>query len=235
MSRTPRILAVLILCLSVAILSGCSGRYGKNRCADFSDIFQVGAGITAENPYTGAWPPALGLHIQATEFINLGAVHFTGYAAELDGRGAFAGPESRTRFGLGPIQVLRINQDYDHGYENYFKKEYADWMRRMNTERMRWRETPAKQLEYSYWADRLYIGAPIMHRGWQYWENFNIEAAICEPFITHFGITLRLGFDPSEISDWLLGFATIDFKNDDLTTNEYQAMMNGSDVIEGRN
>ncbi len=228
MSRTPRILAVLILCLSITILSGCAGRYCTNRVADFSDIFQVGAGITAENPFTGALPPSLGIHLQATEFVNLGAVHFSGYAAEVDGRGLFAGPESRTRVGLGPIQIIRIKQDYDHGAENYFKKEYSDWNRRMNTEQMRWRNTPAKQLQYTYWSDRFFVGTPIMHRGWQYWENFNIEAGICEPFITHFGVTLRAGFDPSEISDWLIGFTTIDFKNDDLTSNEYKAFKQGS-------
>ena len=148
-------------------------------------------------------------------------MHFSGQGAEWDGRGFFAGRERRTRLGLGPFQMLRMDQDYDLGAENYFKKVDSLWTARMNSRTMRWSQRPAKELEYDYWADDMHMGAPIMHRGWQYWENIGIEAGICEPFLTHVGLNLRLGIDPSEISDWLLGYCTVDFKKDDLTIEEY--------------
>jgi hypothetical protein len=46
---------------------------------------------------------------------------------------------------------------------------------------------------------------------------------LCEPFLTHLGVSLRLGFDPSEISDFVLGIFYVDFKGDDLTADEYAA------------
>lgn len=211
--------------------SGCQSRYGASRVYDFCDIFQAGVGVTSENPKTGVIPPSglfnvlpLGVHVQATEFLNLGAVQYTGRTAEWDGRGFFYGKESRERFGLGPLQILRIDQDYKNGYENYFKKVDGAWTTRMNTEAMRWRKTPAKELEYEYWSDQLHIGAPIMPRGWQYWENLGIEIGVAEPFFSHLGASLRLGFDPSEISDFVLGFFTVDFKSDDLTDDEFAVL-----------
>lgn len=214
------------LTLMLTPMVGCQ-RYGQNRLADFMDIFQFGAGVTAENPVTGVIPPSLGVYVQATEFLNLGAMHFHGVSAEWDGRGTFVGPESRVRYGFGPWQRIQIRQFYDLGEENYFKKVNGAWTKRMNSKAMRWWNKPAKELEYEYWAYTRHDGMPIMHRGWQYWENFNLEVAIAEPFITHLGFNVRLGFDPSEIFDFLLGIATIDFKRDDLTPEECAEMMSG--------
>jgi hypothetical protein len=160
--------------------------------------------------------------VQATEFVNLGAVHFAGYSAEMDGRGFFAGKENRTRLGLGPFQALRIDQDYANGSENYFKKSDSEWCRRMAARELRWHDRPAKELNYRYWADSMSVGWPVMHRGWQYWENCGVELALCEPFLSHVGFTLRVGFDPSEISDFVFGFFGIDFKEDDMTRNEFR-------------
>lgn len=222
----------LWLCGLSLMLGGCQQtsfeRYASSRLADFMDIFQIGGGVTAENPVTGVIPPSLGLYVQATEFLNLGAMHFHGVGAEIDGRGMFAGPESRVRYGFGPWQRIQIRQFYDIGSENYFKKVDGAWTRRMNSKRMRWWHKPAKELEYEYWAYSRHEGMPIMHRGWQYWENFNIEACIAEPFLTHMGFNVRLGFDPSEIFDFLLGWTTLDFKRDDLTAEEYVEYASGA-------
>lgn len=214
----------LLISLLGLTLSGCQTRYGANRVYDFCDIFQAGIGITTENAESGVIPPAFGLHLQVTEYLNLGAVRFAGQTYEMDGRGFFAGPEDRTRFGLGPNQLVRIEQNYEEGHYNYFKKVEGSWTKRMNSILMRWKERPAKDLEYDFYADTLHVGSPIMHRGWQYWENIGVEAAICEPFLTHWGLDLRLGFDPSEISDWLLGICTVDFKKDDLTEGEFSEL-----------
>ena len=215
------LLAAVLLCLSTLMASGC--RYAANRVNDFCDIFQVAGGVTTENPVGGALPPSLGVHVQASEFVNLGAVHFSGYSAEMDGRGFFAGQENRTRMGLGPLQSVKIDQNYQKGAENYFKKSDSEWTRRMASRELRWKDMPAKQLNYRYWADSMTVGWPVMHRGWQYWENCGVELAFCEPFATHLGFTFRLGVDPSEISDFVLGFLGVDFKEDDLTRNEYRA------------
>ena len=181
--------------LPLFVFSGCTTAYRTNRVADFSDIFLFGAGVTTENPVTGMWPPTLGLYIQATEFINLGAITFHGVSAEWDGRGFYAGPEGRTRLGILSYQELQINQDYAQGCENYFKKANTLWSDRMNASSMRWKNKPAKELEYDFWALTRRRGSPIMHRGWHYWETFGFEVGIPEPFLTHAGITLRAGFD----------------------------------------
>jgi len=207
---------VLLIGLTI---TGC--RYVANRMYDFHDIFQMGVGISSENPKSGMLPPSLGVHVQATEVINLGALHFSGYTTEWDGRGFFAGPESRTRFGFGPFQSIMIEQDYAKGSENYFKKENVRWTSRMNSRDMRWNNTAAKELNYHFWGYKMHNGFPVLHRGWQYWENFNVEVGISEPLITHLGINFRLGFDPSEVSDWILGFFLIDYKMDDMNQGEY--------------
>lgn len=199
-------------------LTGC--RYADNRAHDFMDIFQIGGGLTTENPESGMLPPSLGIHVQATDFLNLGALHFSGYGAEWDGRGLFAGRESRTRLGLGPWQRIRIDQRYAEGSENYFKKLETMWADRLSSPEMRFWDRPAKELHHEALLSQQ-EGCPILHRGWQYWENFGAEVSISEPFLTHFGFNFRVGFDPSEISDFVLGFLTVDYKHDDLTPEEY--------------
>lgn len=210
-----------LIVLAAFQLVGC--RYTANRANDFADIFQMGVGVTAENPVTGMFPPSLGLHAQVTEFLNLGAIHFTGLVAEWDGRGFFAGPETRTRLGFLPLQTIQLGQDYARGYENCFKKPDTLWADRMHSEGLKFAGTPAKALDYEFWS-RMRSGSPIFYRGWQYWGTVSVEAAISEPFFTHLGLHLRLGVDVSEISDWILGFFTLDFKSDDLTRQEFEEM-----------
>jgi hypothetical protein len=195
-----------------------------NRAYDLCDVFQVGVGVTAENPKTGMLPPALGVHVQATDFVNLGALHFSGLIADWDGRGLFAGHEDRTRLGFLPFQTLKLDQDYSAGWENYFKKVDSSWTDRMNSTAMRFADSPAKELEYVFWADQLHQGAPLFYRGWQYWENVGAEVGVCEPFVTHLGVYVRLGFDLSEVMDFGLGILYIDFKRDDMTREEFREM-----------
>lgn len=214
-------LAALALLVALSIAgSGC--RYVQNRTYDFCDMFQMGVGVASENPTTGWLPPSFGLYAQATEYVNFGAMWFSGYTAEWDGRGFFAGHEERIRLGFLPFQFLKLDQDYAEGHYNYFKMKDSLWTHRMNTRRMRWMDAPAKELEYEYWADELHLGTPIFHRGWQYWENCVIEAAFGCPFTCHLGVIVRLGFDVSEISDFIIGFTTIDFKSDDMTREEFE-------------
>ncbi len=218
---------IIALCMSVFLLTGCSGnRVKSNHLHDFYDMFQFGFGVTHESPKSGPMPLALGVYAQATDFVNLGAVKFSGHNWERDGRGVFSGHQEHTRLGLGPLQVLQIKQDYVTAKKDYFKTPGTLWDARMESQELRWKKdwknTPAKELIYEYWADELHVGLPVMHRGYQYWGLCSIEIAICEPFVTHFGFDLKLGFDPSELSDSVLGYFDIDYKRDDLTEDEYR-------------
>lgn len=223
------LLSVVVLCLMALNFTGCAvgTRAKANRVYDFADIVQFGVGLTHENPKSGVIPPALGVHAQLTEFINLGALTYAGAIWEMDGRGFYQGREERFRAGLGPIQILQFNQDYvsDDYYKNYFKQSNTIWGNRMNSRPMRWLESPAKEVNYLYWSEEKRIGKPVFPRGWHYWENIGLEVALSEPFITHWGFILKLGIDPSEISDSLLGLFNVDFKKDDLSEGEYFEMM----------
>jgi hypothetical protein len=53
-------------------------------------------------------------------------------------------------------------------------------------------------------------------RGKNYWEYIGFEAAISEPFLLHSGLKLRVGVDPCQIMDFIIGFTTLDIYGDDL-------------------
>ncbi len=213
----------LLLVVGGMLLSITGCRYATNRYYDFRDTFRVGVGATVENPVTGPLPPSFGLYLEATDWLNLGWITHNGYTAELDLRGTFVGPESMTRAGLLWWQMLRINQDYDNAeYINPFKDRDFPWNHRMASPDYSFLGRPAKRLYYDHWANFMNKGTSLLHRGYQYWEYTGVELAICEPFITHFGVMARLGVDLSEVFDFVLGFAYIDFKRDDLTPEEYR-------------
>lgn len=230
MKYSKRLLGfVLIACMFVT-LTGCS-RYVSNRYYDFRDMFHVGVGVTAENPVTGVIPPTIGLYLEATDWLQLGAITHNGYTAEMDMRGTFVGPESTSRAGFLWWQSIRKNEDYkDASYYNIFKNKDFPWCQRMESLDMRWKGHPAKQLHYEFWSQHQTEGIGLLHRGYQYWEYIGAEVGICEPFLTHMGLLVRLGFDPSELSDFVLGIFTIDFKHDDMTADEYLIKEHGADT-----
>ena len=81
-----RVAGCWCMLLSILATTGCT-RYFANRYYDFRDTFAIGAGVTAENPHTGIIPPSLGVYVQVTDFLHLGAITHNGYSAELDLRG----------------------------------------------------------------------------------------------------------------------------------------------------
>lgn len=222
MKLTSRIALLLVLVGLVSTTTGC--RYASNRYYDLRDTFALGAGITAENPSTGVVPVALGAHIEVTNLLQFGWMRFNGYVAEVDLRGTFVGPEASERFGFLWWQMLRINQDYENAlYMNRFKDEDFAWCHRMESVGMRNRRgQPAKSLHYEYWAPYRYRGTWLLHRGHQYWEYIGASVGICDPFVTHFGVMARFGFDISELSDFVLGWVGIDYRHDDMTREEYR-------------
>ncbi len=222
MKQAARMMMAVALIAMVVAASGC--RYTTNRYYDFRDIWAVGAGITGENPVTGIVPPSLGLYLELTEFLHLGALTHNGMTAEMDLRGTFVGPESTTRFGFLWWQSLQKYQDYNNAvYMNAFKDELFPWSQRMASIEMSWLGRPAKRLHYQPWGMHMQRGSFLAHRGYQYWAYSGAQLALSDPILTHMGFMLRFGFDLSEVSDFLLGVVCVDaLKRDDLTRDEYE-------------
>lgn len=220
MKSIVRITGWVLLFGVLTLGSGC--RYLTNRYYDLRDTVALGAGVTAENPVTGVVPPSLGLYLECTDLMHLGAIHYNGYTAELDLRGSYIGPECETRFGFLWGQMLKKNQAYeDAAYHNEFKNNEFPWCHRMESLGMRKYGQPAKRLHYEKYQSYKIWGSWLLHRGWQYWEYIGAEAAISEPLLTHFGVMLRAGVDISELSDFVLGWLLVDFKHDDMNSDEY--------------
>ncbi len=223
MTRIARMTTAVLLGAMMIASTGC--RYTTNRYYDFRDTFILGAGVTAENEVTGMWPPSLGLLVEVTDFLSLGAITHNGYTAELDLRGTYVGPESTTRAGFLWWQLLRKYQSYENAtYMNAFKDETFPWNVRMASPPMDFMGRPAKRLHYQHWSMNTISGSALLHRGWQYWGYSGFEAAICDPLFTHLGLMLKAGIDISEVSDLLLGVVGIDFKRDDMTNDEYMML-----------
>lgn len=236
MNKPLRLVTMLLLAVAMLGASGCN-HYWTNRYYDFRDTVAMGAGVTAENNITGIVPPSLGLYIEATDWLQLGAITHNGYTAETDLRGTYVGPEKMTRFGFLWWHMIQKNQDYRYAtYMNPFKNKNFPWCQRMESVGMRYKKRPSKRLHYENWALTRQYGTGMLHRGYQYWEYAGVDAAICDPFFTHFGVRLYFGFDISEVSDLLLGFFTVDYKHDDMTEAEYdifRSMKNGDvEVVE---
>ena len=210
--------ALALIPLVAVLFSGCL--YTQQRSDDLLDIFEADIGVTAESEFS--WiPPTFGV---LAEFgpIALGGITHTGLTAELDGRGLYAGSDHRARLAGIYIQGWQHTDDYENGWTNYFKDESRSgaWharMHEMSYEKwLFWSGTavPAKDLlhEDEEWTWEV---MPL-RRGWQYWESIAAEVGISDPFLTHLGLYVRLGVDPSEILDFLLGFLTVDLKRDDI-------------------
>ena len=213
---------------------GCS-RYLTNRYFDARDMAHLAVGVTHENSQTGIWPPALGIYLEATEFLHLGAITYHGTTAELDMRGSGVYNEDRGRLGLLWWQWLKLDQDYREAcYTNYFKTPGNLWEEGMTSPVMYWywKDVPAKDLTYQHWRNGYQYGTALMPRGYQYWEYIGAEVAICDPFITKWGLTTRAGFDLSEASDFLLGWFGIDFKRDDMDKRMYEDYMGWTPAAE---
>lgn len=220
-------------------------RYVLNRTFDFADIFQLAAGLNVGtgvcmpserdvsgqrprdcgevgsrvpiNPYSAIFDVGsyLGAFIQVTDYVKLGHLWFAGWTAEWDGRGFFAGPERRARMGILSWEMMYLDQIYDVGHENYFKKGTGLWANRMSCDAMTWRRVPAKELHYEFWADQFRLGVPPFHRGWQHWGSVSAE-------VDALFFYMRAGVDLTEPFDFVLGILGLDFKHDDMNVEEYR-------------
>jgi hypothetical protein len=194
-----------LIVIACFLFSGCS--YTQNRYHDFRDIFDVEMGVTFARPKNGGFyilPHSLGAYVEATQFLQLGAIGFNntdtlGGTAGLDLRSSWIGKEARVRYGIGPFQKYFIKHD---GYMSTYKstsaqKEGID---------LCYRDDPMQGM----WQTLPYF------RGRNYWEYIGAEVAICEPLATHFGLKFRFGFDPCQVIDFCIGWFFLDMYGDDL-------------------
>jgi hypothetical protein len=224
-TNTRRIARIVALAALALASTGC-GRYMTNRYYDFRDTLALGVGISREDATNGPIP-SFGALVEATDFLQLGWIRFNGVVAEEDLRGSYVGPEQGTRVGFLWWQRIHKNQDYAHAaYLNAFKNRNFPWTARMESPEMQIGHRPAKALHYERWADHTFEGPWLLHRGWQYWGYVGGSVAISDPIVTHHGLMLRLGFDFSEMFDFLCGWFTYDFREDDMTPEEYEQLRN---------
>jgi hypothetical protein len=222
-----RFAAPVVAALTAALLSGCL--YSRQRADDLLDILDLGVGITKDSQ--DSWiPPTLGALVEFGP-LGVGAITHNGVVAEVDGRGLYAGPDSRTRVAGLWVQGWGRWQDYESGASGFYKDESrsAQWHERMRdlsyVKKIFWPGTavPAKDLIHD---DATWTGEVLpMRRGWQYWETIAVEAGISEPFLTHLGFYVRVGVDPSEVLDFLLGIFTLDLRHDDVTSSDLRTAL----------
>ncbi len=211
---------LLLLVMLLAFMGfGCTASkyWLQNRWSDFRDIGTLSVGVTSDNKYTGFLPSALGLYGEAGP-LHIGLIGFGGMVAESEMRGAGIYAEKRIRFGTIWGEFSEINQSVGTIITtNYYKDsvDSAAWIDRMSTD-LEWWNMPAKDLVH----DDTEITYKVLPRGWQSFEYVGVEAAICDPFLTHLGIALRPGIDISEAMDFLLGWFWIDFRQDDRQNDE---------------
>jgi len=207
-----------ILVLSLLLLpQGCG--YFKNVRDDFLDCFIFGAGVVTPVAKTkegskglGPIPPSFGIYVEATDFLHAGALYKASGDVEWDRRGLGVVADVRTKIGLGPVHYTDIRQ-YPIRTNDYKKRgnKFDGWRDHMQELEDPVFGRPAKRLIYD---ERVKDGKWFLHRGWQDWETFSVEIAIPEPFFFHSGINLRVGFDPSQVFDFLLSIVGLDLYQD---------------------
>ena len=67
MTRNNKLIAIILLTGMMIATTGCGSRYLTNRYYDFRDTFALGAGVTAENAFTGVY--RIFLKVGSPEFI----------------------------------------------------------------------------------------------------------------------------------------------------------------------
>ena len=162
----------------VALLFAAGCGYVKNVRDDFNDCFILGAGVTppvveseGESVVAGILPPSLGLYVQATEFIQLGALRKISGDAVWDRRGHGILVDDRTKFGLGPFHWIKIKQKPLHATA-YLKEggPLEGWRKRMLALKDPIFGDPAKILVYSDDVMEPVAGEtdldPLVSTGW---------------------------------------------------------------------
>jgi len=223
---------VVFLLACSLLVAGCGRKatplkhWFANRGADFQDIFSIGAGLSSQNEKTGIVPPSYGIYLEATTFFNIGYIRHAGGTIEAEGRGLGVYDEDREMWGFGPYRSWEIRQGSEYAHTNYYKdpQRSAGWTGRMVGD-LSLRDGPvdptagyAKHLIHT--DSGPHDGFLVYPRGWHSWEYIGIEIGIPEMLLTHHGITVRAGFDISEIIDFVGGIFFYDYLEDDRRDDE---------------
>ena len=223
MAASPRwFVRLTTLALLGCVLGASSGcGYLKNLRDDFADCFILGAGVvtpvvpgSSGNKAVGLLPPSLGVYLEATEFLHLGALWKASADLEWDRRGVGVLVDQRTKVGIGPLHYVNVEQTplVVNAYKDD-DNQMDGWRKHMNDLKDPVFGRPAKVLIFD-----SPMPEPFLQRGWQDWEVFSIEVAIPEPFILHSGVNVRVGCDPSQMFDFVLGIFCIDLYDDNAYT-----------------
>jgi hypothetical protein len=189
----------------------------KNVRDDAMDCLILGVGYTPAvaptadgNKAVGFLPPSIGAYVELTEFLHFGALFKGSADLEIDRRAAGAVVDVRTKFGLGPLHHIKVKQHVIMGNAYKTEENQMDgWREHMRGLRDPIFRRPAKELIFDKSRPLRFL-----HRGWQDWEVISLEVAIPEPFILHSGFNFRVGIDPSQIFDFVMGLVCIDIYDD---------------------
>ncbi|NLW50008.1 MAG: hypothetical protein GXY85_04080 [Candidatus Brocadiaceae bacterium] len=228
--KTWRVVGMLALVGLVFSTTGCG--YLKNLRDDALDIGMWSHGIvppvvpTADGPKAvGFVPPAIGVYMQATDLFHLGALYkFTG-DLEWDRRSLGVVFDKRAKFGLGPFHYVSIEQCpvCTTGHKDP-ESDLEGWRQHMLDLKDPLFHSPAKVMIFEprpEYDDEYYIAgvsdprpSRYLAHGWQDWGLISFEIAFPEPFLLHSGFYGRIGVDPSQILDFMLGFVGVDLYSD---------------------
>jgi hypothetical protein len=208
---------VVVALLAAVVTTGSGCGYFKNVRDDFMDIGGLAIGVCTpvleegnDATVLGFIPPSLGVYVQATDFLHLGALYKISADITWDRRGAGIIVDERAKFGVGPYHWITIRElpVLANGYKTE-DSGLGPWREEMANRKDPIFGAPAKIVKYSTkeWQ-------PYLWQGWQDWETFSLEVAISEPFITHCGFYARVAADPSQWVDAVLSLFFLDLHGD---------------------
>jgi hypothetical protein len=231
-SRTGAVQGWLLLAILAGLVVSSAGcGYLKNVRDDLLDVGTVAVGMVppvvptdSGTKAVGFVPPAFGAYVQVTDLLHLGAIYSATGDLAWDRRGYGVLVDVRRKIGIGPIHDVYIKQTPI--LTNAYKQpdsEMAGWQSHMDNLRDPIFGASAKTMIFKpekwtldgYGAEGSpWESLPWLSHGWQDWEMISAEVAIPEPFILHTGFYVRVGVDPSQVFDLLLGLFCIDLYGD---------------------
>lgn len=184
-SPLPNVLRTVLILLLLCFMSGC-GQYARNRAADLADIFTIGAGVGL-GATAQAGPAAVAL------FGNMDLIGIKGGVPTLRPP-LFLDNEKKYKEMNGTFGGILI-------YFDVIEYEHPD------SEPPKWYENRGKNGTHTTVGVLAPLDLFSDNRGWTYYTNFEASVGL--------GPSVRLGFNPGELLDFLLGWFGVDIAGDD--------------------
>jgi hypothetical protein len=209
------ILEIIVLLLTIGVMGGCSTPYMNDRGRDIADIFTItlgdGVGVTAR-----AGPVHLGL-FYGKDQAGL-------RSGEFDTPPSYVRSEGIART-LDPLLVL---PNLGGGPWCFWHEEYSGGLQKVpNPEGGIINLARARAKDYNVSGNCPFIAVPVLseldrNAGFKYPFYFLTEVEIA----IGIGKTLRLGLNPGELLDFILGWTTIDIFGDDIEVRKLKEESN---------